>query len=170
MAREARKRKSVGPTGKAPETLRPSFDLARYAEDIVGRERSPTITDEAATEEARIASVLMDSNPPRARASAPEIEVAVRYSEVDALAPDEQLALLRARLAPMTRVPTLKRKITELGPAIEDPKTAYVLGFVDGLLPMETIVDVAGLPEIETLRVLERAIELDFVTFTKSRP
>jgi hypothetical protein len=168
MARDARKRKSERAVSKPPETLRPSFDLARYAEDLAGRERSPTITDEAATEEARIASVLMDSNPPRPRASAPDIEVAVRYSEVDALELDEQLAFLRERLAPMTRVPTLTRKITELGPAIEDPKTAYILGFVDGLLPMDTIVDVAGLPEIETLRVLDRAIDQQFVTFRKS--
>jgi hypothetical protein len=151
----------------SPETLRPSFDVASYAQEVVGRERSPTITDEAKTEEARIASVLMDSNPPRGRTSVPDIEVAVRYAEVDALALDEQLAFLRERLAPMTRVPTLSRKLTELGPAIEDPQTAYVLGFVDGLLPMETIVDVVGLPEIDTLRVLERAIEQHLVKFVK---
>jgi len=174
MAGEARKPETAAdvpedePSGISPrDTVRPAFDVERYAEDLVGRERLPTITDEAATEEARIASVLMDSQPPRGRTSAPEIEVAVRYSEVEALKPDEQLAFLRARLAPMTRVPSLTRKITELGPAIEDPKTAYVLGFIDGLLPLETIVEVAGLPEIETLRVLERAIEQHFVTFGK---
>lgn len=152
-------------------TVRPSFDVERYAEDTLSRERLPTVTDEAATEEARIASVLMDSSPPRARASAPEIELAVRYSEVEQLKPDHQLAFLRARLAPMTRVPTLTRKITELGPVIEDPKTAYVLGFVDGLLPLETIVEVAGLPEIDTLRILDRAIDQHVISFPRiSRP
>lgn len=149
------------------ETVRPPFDLEAYAEDVVGRERLPTIIDEAATEEARIASVLMDSTPPRARASAPEIEIAVGYSEVDALDPDEQLAFLRARLAPMTRVPSLARKLTELGPVIEDPKSAYILGFVDGLLPLETIVEVAGLPELDTLRILERAIDQHAVVFRR---
>lgn len=148
-------------------TVRPSFDVEAYAEDVLGRERLPTITDEAATEEARIASVLMDSSPPGARASAPEIDiqVGVKYAEVEMLDLDEQLAFLRARLAPMTRVPTLLRKLTELGPIIEDPKTAYVLGFVDGLLPLETIVEVAGLPEVDTLRVLDRAIDAHLVTF-----
>lgn len=151
------------------ETVKPAFDVERYAEDVVGRERLPTITDEAATEEARIASVLMDSTPPRARgASAPDI--AVRYSEVEGLKPDEQLAFLRARLAPMTRVPSLTRNITELGPLIEDPKTAYILGFVDGLLPLETIVEVAGLPEIEALRILDRAVDQHVITFTKRDP
>ncbi len=152
------------------ETVRPAFDVERYAEDTVGRERLPTITDEAATEEARIASVLMDSKPPpQARQnSAPDI--GVKYSEVDALSTEEQLALLRARLAPMTRVPALTRKITELGPVIEDPKTAYILGFVDGLLPLETIVEVAGLPELEALRILDRAIDQYVVTFAKRDP
>lgn len=158
-------------SGKQPrDTVRPAFDVERYAEDVVGRERLPTIVDEAATEEARIASVLMDSSPPHPRTSAPEIEIAVRYSEVDALNPDEQLAFLRARLAPMTRVPALTRKITELGPVIEDPKTAYVLGFIDGLLPLETIVEVAGLPEIDTLRILERAVDQHLVTFNTAEP
>ena len=150
------------------DTVRPAFDVERYAEDTVGRERLPTIVDEAATEEARIASVLMDSTPPRARPSgAPEVELAVRYADVEALDDDQQLAFLRARLAPTTRVPSLTRKITELGPLIEDPKTAYVLGFIDGLLPLETIVEVAGLPEIDTLRILDRAIDHYVITFRK---
>jgi hypothetical protein len=152
----------------AIETVKPSYDVERYAEELVGRERLPTITDEAATEVARIASVLMDSNPPRARRSVPDIEIAVGYSEVEALRPDEQLALLRARLAPMSRVPALTRKLAELGPMIEDPKTAYVLGFVDGLLPLETIVEVAGLPELETLEALDRAIDHQVITFAKT--
>ncbi|MBX3209026.1 MAG: hypothetical protein KF764_28595 [Labilithrix sp.] len=148
------------------ETVRPAFDVERYAEDTVGRERLPTITDEVAIEEARIASVLMDSTPPRGRLhSAPEVEVAVRYSEVEALDDEQQLAFLRARLAPMTRVPSLSRKITELGPLIEDPKTAYILGFVDGLLPLETIVEVAGLPELDALRILDRAVDQYVITF-----
>jgi hypothetical protein len=148
------------------ETVRPAFDVERYAEDTIGRERLPTIVDEVATEEARIASVLMDSTPPRARGASPaEIEIAVRYSEVEALEDDEQLAFLRARLAPLTRVPALTRKITELGPLIEDPKTAYVLGFIDGLLPLETIVEVAGLPEVDTLRILDRAVDQYVITF-----
>lgn len=152
------------------ETLKPAFDVERYAEDMTGRERYATITDEAATEEARVASVLMDSIPPRASAAAaaqagPEVEIDVHYADVDALAHDEQLTFLRARLAPMSRVPVLTRTIAELGPVIEDPKTAYVLGFIDGLLPLETIVEVAGLPDIDTLKILDRAVEQYLVTF-----
>lgn len=157
--------------GREPrDTVKPAFDVERYAADVITRERLPTMIDEAATEEARIASVLMDSSPPMSRGRAlpepePEVELAVRYADVDALGDEERLAFLRARLAPMTRVPSLARKLTELGPAIEDPKTAYVLGFIDGLLPLETIVEIAGLPEIDTLKVLDRAVEQYLITF-----
>ena len=77
--------------------------------------------------------------------------------------------MLRARLAPMTRVPALTRKLTDLGPVIEDPKTAFVLGFVDGLLPLETIVEIAGLPELDTLRILDRAVDQYVVTFSRPK-
>ena len=149
----------------ARDTVRPAFDVERYAEDTIGRERFPTVTDEAATEEARIASVLMDSTPPGGRDSAPEIHVSVGQPLPAAIDEEEQLSFLRARLAPMTRVPVLTRPITELGHLIEDPKTAYILGFVDGLLPLETVVDVAGLPELDALRILYRAIEQYVITF-----
>jgi hypothetical protein len=153
--------------------VRPAFDVQRYAEDVVRREALPTIIDPVATEEARIASVLMDSAPPRtaqgATTAAPEMEVNVEYETVDALDPDEQLAFLRARLAPMKRIPALTRKLAELGPVIADPKMAYVLGFIDGVLPLETIVEVAGLPELETLNILERAIEQGAISFGRAR-
>lgn len=131
------------------------------------RERQPTILDEVATEQARLASVLMDSNPPAPPKKSPEpLRTAqsmapITYSPADR----DELTLLRARLAPMTRVPVLTRKLTELGAVIEDPKTAYVLGFVDGLLPLETIVEVAGLPELDTLRILDRAADQHVLSF-----
>ena len=46
---------------------------------------------------------------------------------------------------------------------------AYVLGFIDGVLPLETIVEVAGLPELETLKILERAIEQNAISFGRAR-
>lgn len=151
---------------RAGQTIRPAFDLARYAEDSDIRERAPTITDEAATEEARIASVLMDSRPPRAP-SGSSPDVAVRFSEIDQLAPDAQVAVLYDRLNPLSRVPSLTRPLPELRGLIEDPKTAYVLGFVDGLLPLETIIEIAGLAEVDTLRILDRAITQGAIDFPR---
>jgi hypothetical protein len=108
----------------------------------------------------------MDSSPPREGSG--DTVVATNFSAVDDLEPELQLAFLRDRLSPMSRVPTLARKLTDLGPVISDPKSAYVLGFIDGILPLETIVEVVGLPELDTLRVLDRAIEQHAITFDKS--
>ena len=78
------------------------------------RERMPTVTDEHALEEARLRSVVTSSLPPK------------RQSHDD-------LSLIKARLAPLDRVPLLTRRISELS---EDPKTAYILSFIDGVLPL----------------------------------
>ncbi len=142
-------------------TVKPPFDPVQFAEQAI-REPMPTITDEAATEEARITSVLMDSQPPRApSASAPDLKVKIE----DALSPEEERAILEDRLGPLTQTPHLAKAPDELAMIIADPQTAFVLGFVDGLLPLETIVEVAGLPEIETLRILVRALDLGAIAF-----
>src|SRR5688572_366795 len=152
------------PVPPSAPTVRPPFDPEKFAEVAI-REPSPTITDEVATEEARITSVLMDSTPPRAStASAPDIKVKIG-AEIDELSDEEQRAVLEDHLAPLDRIPHLAKKLEELGAFVDDPKTAYVLGFVDGLLPLETIIDVAGLPEIETVKVLARAIEHGAIIF-----
>ena len=67
-------------------------------------------------------------------------------------------------------MPSLSKKMTELGAIVEDPKTAYVLGFVDGLLPLETIIEVTGLPELESLRILDRLMGQQILTFRSISP
>lgn len=111
------------------------------------RARAMTLLDADATEEARLASVLIDSIAP------------------PACEDPNGAAAIRARLAPMTRVPFLEKSITELGASLGEPKNAYVLGFVDGVLPLETIVEVTGLPELDTLRILEHFIAEGAVSF-----
>lgn len=129
-------------------TLKPAFDPKEYAREHASpiRDRAMTLVDDDVTEQARIASVLIDSTPPPDPNGAPAI---------------------RARLAPMSRVPILTKSLAELGASIDEPKTAYVLGFVDGVLPLETIVDVVGLPEVETLHVLERFVAQGVITFVR---
>lgn len=131
-------------------TIKPDFDLTAYAKDtaVPMRERANTLSDEEATEQARLASVLMSSIVP------PSSE------------PDPRDAI-RARLAPMSRVPALAKSLPELGAAIQEPRTAYVLGFVDGLLPLETIVDVTGLPELDTLQILDRLVTAGAIIFPR---
>ena len=143
------------------------------------RERMSTLTDESALEDARLKSFPTNAPPPRrpmstlpgplvptARDSSVEIDVG--EGDFDALGSDEQVALLRAGLMPLSRVPRLARQLSEMGAALEDPKTAYVVGFVDGILPLETIVDVTGLPELDTLRVLDRLASQGILLFGPS--
>jgi hypothetical protein len=108
------------------------------------RERQNTLLDDDLTEQARLASVLIDSTPPRAADS-------------------------RARLEPLDRIPALARSIAELGDDLEDPKTAFVAGFVDGVLPLETIIEVTGLPEGETIEILDRLITQGAIVFPPRR-
>lgn len=155
----------------APETVRPP-DGSQV------RERLVTITDEDALEAARRASVPTGVPPPRAPyATKPEpddpsasVDIDESEFDVDLLPAEEQVAILRARLAPLTRIPTLTKRMTELGEIVEDPKTAYVLGFVDGLLPLETIIEVTGLPELETLRILDRLSAQQILSFRSLSP
>jgi hypothetical protein len=93
------------------------------------------------------------------------VEIDAGEEDLDALDASAQIAILTDRLAPLNRVPSLAEAMTALGPLLEDPKTAYVLGFVDGILPLETIIEVTGLPELETLRVLDRMVAQAIVIF-----
>ncbi len=61
----------------------------------------------------------------------------------------------RARLGPLHRVPRLTKLVSELRDQIDDPTTAFVVGFVDGLLPLEAILDASGIPEADVVRILD---------------
>jgi hypothetical protein len=157
-------------------TVIPAFDPLQFAEDSEIRARMPTITDECALEQARLKSLPTNRPPPRRPPSTlppPRVanprdssaEIDVGEDDLDTLAVDEQVAILRAHLTPLTRVPVLARPIKELAATLKDPKTAYVIGFVDGLLPLDTIIDVTGLPELDTLHVLDRLVAQGIVIF-----
>ena len=109
------------------------------------RERQITYADDELTEQARLASVLIESIPPRASEDP------------------------RARLAPLGRIPMLAKSIDELGAHLKDPKIVFVLGFIDGVLPLETIIEVTGLPENETIGILDRLIGEGAIIFAPRR-
>jgi len=164
----------VVPSAPRP-TVVPKFNPSAYAEASEIRERMPTLTDEAALEDARLQSFPTNAPPPRRQQSTmpgplsnprdSSVEIDVGEDDLEALGPEMQIEILRTNLAPLGRVPVLARKLTEIGAALADPKTAYVIGFVDGILPLETIVDVTGLSELDTLRVLDRLVGLGILVF-----
>jgi hypothetical protein len=160
-------------------TIIPQYDPSQYAEESEIRERMPTLTDETALEHARLQSLPSNMPPPRRPMSTvpgplvdasrnprdSSVEIDTGEEDLESLDASVQVAILSSRLAPLTRVPSLAKDLAQLGELLEDPKTAYVLGFVDGLLPLETIIDVTGLPELETLRVLDRMVSQSVVVF-----
>ncbi len=158
----------LAPSAPRP-TVIPKFDPSQFAEDSEIRERMPTLTDEAALEHARLLSLPSNAPPPRStqRSTMPgpldnprdsSVEIDVGEDDFDALGPEVQIEVLRASLSPLGRVPMLARQLSEIGSALADPKTAYIVGFVDGILPLETIIDVTGLSELDALRVLDRLV------------
>jgi hypothetical protein len=162
-------------------TIIPQYDPSQYAEESEIRERMPTLTDETALEHARLQSLPSNMPPPRRPMSTvpgplldatrnprdSSVEIDTGEEDLESLDAGVQVAILSSRLAPLTRVPSLAKELAQLGALLEDPKTAYVLGFVDGLLPLETIIDVTGLPELETLRVLDRMVSQSVVIFRR---
>lgn len=168
-------------TASPTPTIVPAFSPEQYAEETEFRERMPTLTDDSALEEARLQSMRSFAPParPPAVTSRPgpivatsrdsSVEIDTGESDLESLGVDDQVAILTVRLAPLTRVPVLAKEGTELGSGVEDPKTAYVLGFIDGILPLDTIIEVTGLPELETLRVLDRMIAQAVVVFKPPR-
>ena len=148
------------PMQQARPTVVPAFDPRAFAEETELREQAPTITNEVELEEARLASMSTSfAPPPRARAES-LVQVETGEEDIEELEEAAQVALLSARLGPLDGVPTLVKSASELAAALEDPKAAFVAGFVDGLLPLETIVEVAGLPVADTLRILDHMVSL----------
>ena len=177
-------------TASPTPTIVPAFSPEQYAEETEFRERMPTLTDDSALEEARLQSMRSVAPPARplavtSRPASPAVtarpgpivptprdsfvEIDTGESDLESLGVDDQVAILTVRLAPLTRVPVLAKDMTELGSEVQDPKTAYVLGFIDGILPLETIIEVTGLPELETLRMLDRLITQAVVVFKRPR-
>jgi hypothetical protein len=113
------------------------------------REPVDTFVDDEVTEQARLASVLIDSQPPPPGSDDPRA--------------------IRARLSPLDRVPTQAKSIDELPDDLKEPKAVFVLGFIDGVLPLETIIEVTCLPEGDTLRILDRLIAQGAIVFPPRR-
>lgn len=163
----------VAPSGLqspvARPTVIPTFDPKAFAEETEHREQAPTITNEIELEQARLRSIASQVPPPRSRAES-LVFVETGEEDLEELDADAQIALLVERLSPLDRVPALVGSPNDLAAQLEDPRAAYVATFVDGLLPLETIVEVAGLPQLDTLRVLDRMLAQGLAVFRGSKP
>jgi len=67
---------------------------------------------------------------------------------------DVMMAVLTAFLGELERVPELARPLHELANAPISPRAAFLLSRVDGILSLDEILDVSGMPRIEAMRYL----------------
>ncbi len=163
---EAATPSGMQPSQQAHPTVIPPFDPVLAAAQ---REEAPTITNEVELEQARLASMSSQVPPARARVDS-LVEVEAGEADLDVLDVSEQIEVLTARLAPLDRVPELVKPAAQLADLLEDPQAAYLAGFVDGLLPLETIVEVAGLPQVDALRILDRMLSQGIAVFRTRQP
>lgn len=91
---------------------------------------------------------------------AEKLERARRQSEsnLDAGGSTVSVEQARATLGSLRRVPRLARPLPELRERIRGTRHAYLLAFVDGILTLEAIVTLVGLPEAEALGILHHAV------------
>lgn len=153
---------STQPTQQGRPTVVPAFDPLAFAEETEHRDLAPTITNEVELEQARLASMSMSDPPLRERHDS-FVHVEAGEEDLEALEESAQVALLSERLGALDAVPALVKTGAELASQLEDPKSAFVAGLIDGLLPLETILEVAGLPSADTLRILDRMVTLGLV-------
>jgi hypothetical protein len=79
----------------------------------------------------------------------------------DTQVPGEQLGenTLLELIGSLDRVPYLAVDATRLLDLKVDHRTGFLLSEIDGRLDLETIVDVSGMPRLDTLRILYRLLE-----------
>jgi hypothetical protein len=64
-----------------------------------------------------------------------------------------------ARLGPLDRVPTVIVQSTQLRWLSMDHRAGFVLSLIDGLSTLEMILDVSGMPRLDTMRILQELLQ-----------
>jgi hypothetical protein len=70
-----------------------------------------------------------------------------------------------ARIGPLDRVPTVAVARDQLRWLSIDHKAGFVLSLVDGVSSLEMIIDVSGMPELDTLRILSELAQQRIISF-----
>lgn len=89
-------------------------------------------------------------------AANPQHGEARRYLEANT---DRLLAMYRARLGSLGRIPRVKLRQQEIVWQSLDHREGFILSQVDGRTSFEEIVDISGMPEIEATRILARLVD-----------
>lgn len=137
-------------------TVIPKYDVENFAREAGApsapyRQQMATMTDPVELEVARVASTF--TSPP------PAIEVsAVEVSE------DVVLAGYEARFGSLARIPRIAVSSATLASLTLDHRAGFVLALVDGVMTIENILDVGGMPAPDTLAILQDLVDRGIVT------
>lgn len=66
--------------------------------------------------------------------------------------------LIRRTLGPPESVPCLVLTTAETIARVSDPKSAFVVGFIDGLLPIDVLVEAIGMRAPDVVAIIETLI------------
>jgi hypothetical protein len=69
------------------------------------------------------------------------------------------------RIGPLDRVPIVMVPRDQLRWLSIDHKAGFVLSLVDGVSSLEMIIDVSGMPELDTLRILSELAQQRIISF-----
>ncbi len=89
-------------------------------------------------------------------AAAPDHAEARRYLEANT---DRLLAMYRARLGSLGRIPRVKLRQQEIVWQSLDHREGFILSQVDGRTSFEEIIDISGMPQLEASRILARLVD-----------
>ncbi|MDB4994752.1 MAG: hypothetical protein JWM74_2184 [Myxococcaceae bacterium] len=146
----------------------PPFDLEVYAQE---RMKAAVVADEA--DVSGIRSTTDQLRPLRELMAKEEYELALALAQRLRLdQPDDielayyiedcTLALVdrfEARLGSLDRIPMLAVKRTDVASLELAPLDAFLLAQMDGVLSLETMVDISGVGRLETLRHLVKLLD-----------
>jgi hypothetical protein len=70
-----------------------------------------------------------------------------------------------AKLAPLDRSPLVVVPRTQMRWLSIDHRAGFILSLVDGLVSVETILDLSGMPRLDALRILHELVQQKIVAF-----
>lgn len=85
------------------------------------------------------------------------------FRNVELPAAEPSSALIRRVLGPPESIPVLALSMDETLAKVPCPKSAFVVGFVDGLLPLDVLVEAIGMLPAEVIEIVRVLVDRGLV-------
>jgi hypothetical protein len=131
------------------------------------RSNMPTLVDAAQLEAARLESMRRSSIPPArtetVAARSPEAEINVEWVPESELDSEALFSDYVTALGAFSRVPFVKVRFDELSTLSMDHRMGFLVALIDGASSIQSILDVAAMPQREVLHALVTLRDLGIV-------